>query len=137
MRNLNFFQEVDAHRIAVAFAGQKHFHKIGDDAKLAQLARTIFHVRRQNFIRGVCGLACGDGIGLPHALGHAWEWKMIQAAAHVSAGIAILQAPRKNLIKSGAGNNAELAEARHCLREPPARYAHTHAALNDRRRLAH
>jgi hypothetical protein len=44
---------------------------------------------------------------------------MIKAAAHVAAGIAVLQSPGQDLIHSRAGNDPELAELRYSPREPP------------------
>ena len=41
MRCLDLLQKIDAHRIPVSLAGQKHFDKIGHDAEIHQLARIV------------------------------------------------------------------------------------------------
>ncbi len=56
---------------------------------------------------------------------------MIEPAAHVATGIAILQASDEYLIESRSGNNAELAEAGNRMGEPPVGDSCSHPALND------
>jgi hypothetical protein len=48
----------------------------------------------------------------------------------VPTGIAILQAPRKDLIQRRPRYQAKLTETRHSLGQPPIRYTRTHSTLN-------
>src|ERR1700722_4506243 len=137
MRNLNFFQIVDSDRIFMAFASEKDFNKIGDDTKLAQLARRVFGVHRQGFVRRARQLPAGNVEFDPRAFGHEGEGKIIEGTAHVSSWITVLQTPDENLIQSGSRNNPELAKLRYCLGKLPAGYSCTHTALNDRGKIAH
>ena len=51
MRHLDFFEVIDAHRIVVAFARKKHFHKIGHEAELFPFPRAIFRRARAESCR--------------------------------------------------------------------------------------
>lgn len=62
---------------------------------------------------------------------------MIEAAAHVPAGIAVLQSPGQDLIQSRTGNDSELAELGYCARESPTGYTCSHATLDDDWMFAH
>jgi hypothetical protein len=55
----------------------------------------------------------------------------------VAAGIAILQATRKNCVKCRAGNNPKLPGKGNGPRQPPIRNARAHAALDKYRMLTH
>jgi len=57
---------------------------------------------------------------------------MVHAAAHVAAGIAVLETARKNLIESRSGDHSELSAARDCLSETPVGDGNAHATLDDR-----
>jgi len=85
----------------------------------------------------VFGLAAGDKVLFPDALGHVGEGEGIQSAAHMSALIAFGKAAHEELIERGAGDDAELAEAGNRVGETPIGDAHAHAALNDLGKLHH
>src|SRR5579859_3304458 len=121
MRNLYFFEVIDPDRIVMTFASEKDFNKVGQYAKLAQLARSIFDVSRQDFVGLIRQLPSGDIEFSPCAFGHRRERKMIQAAAHVSSRITVLQTPGEYLIQSGSRNNSKLAEPRYRQGKLPAR----------------
>lgn len=96
--NLNLFQKVDSHGIVMTFTGQTHFHKVGNNAQLDELAWTILGMLRQAFVGLVFCFAAWDIIRFPNALRHFAERKTIQAAPHVPAVIAVLQSSDENLI---------------------------------------
>ena len=137
MRNLNFFEIIDSHRILVAFTGEKYFDKVCYYAKLLQFTRAVFRVHRQSLVGSALRLAPTDVIGPPDALGHLGERKMIEAAAHVAAGVAFLKAPGENQVQSGSRNNPELTELGYCPGKPPIGDTRTHASLNDHRIVGH
>jgi len=63
--------------------------------------------------------------------------EVVQAAAHVSAGIAILQAPGQDSIQRRSRNHSKLAQSGNRARQPPTGDTRAHATLNDRRIIAH
>jgi hypothetical protein len=131
VRELHLFEVVDANGMVVAFAGEKDFNKVGCDAELGQLARFVDGVRRRGAV-GRCGrFAAGNEVRAQDALGHLRKRKGREAAAHMAAGVAILEAADEDLVECGAGNDAELAEGGDGLSETPAGYASAHTALND------
>ena len=134
---LHLFEVVDADRIGVAFAREKDFDKVGGDAELDQLAGIVGGVRRRVAIGCGRGFATGNEPGTQNALGHFRKGKGGEAAAHGASGVAILETADEDLIESGAGDDAELAEAGDGLSEPPAGDAGAHASLNDERVLEH
>ena len=137
MRNLNFLQVVDAYRMVVALAGEKHLDKVSNNTQLDELARIVLGMLRQGLVGLAFWLAVGEVIRFPYTLRHFAERKMIEAAAHVPAGITVLQSPGQDLIQSRAGNDSELADLGYCARESPTGYACAHATLDDGRILAH
>ncbi len=62
---------------------------------------------------------------------------MIEAAAHVPAGIAVLQSSDENLIDRCSGNNAELTDPGYRACQPPIGDPSPHATLNDGRQMVH
>src|SRR5579872_416586 len=78
--------------------------------------------------------ASRDVVRAPNALTNFGNWELIKSAAHVAAGIAILQAPGKNQIQGRPRNHAQLAKPRYRSRQPPIRNGCAHPALNDRRK---
>src|ERR1017187_1650799 len=136
MRQLKFFQIVDADRIVVAFARQNDFNKIGYDTKLCQFERSVLGLRWHGPVGRSFRLPAWDVICLPNTLRHFRDWKVIDTAAQVATGIAVLQTPGKNQIQRRSGNDSELAELGNCLREPPTGNAGAHSALNDRGKIA-
>ena len=137
MRNLNLFEIVDSDWIAVTFTSEEDFNKIGEDAQLAQLARSVFGVHRQDFVRRARRLPTGHIEFAPRAFGHCGEGEMIEAAAHVPSRIPVLQPPGEDLIQSGSRNDAELAKLRYGLGKLPTGYSGAHTTLNDRRKVTH
>jgi hypothetical protein len=55
----------------------------------------------------------------------------------VSPEITVLQAPDKDLIQGGSGNNAELSLLGYCLGELPIGYSGAHATLDDCGKMIH
>ena len=90
MRDLNFLQVVDAHRIVVAFTRENHFYKVGHHTELDQLTRTVLGMHRHTLVGLARQLTGRDIKTLPYALGHTGDRKLIKGMAHVPAGIAIL-----------------------------------------------
>ena len=137
MRNLNFFEIIDADGVGVALACQPDLDEIRDDREFQQFARAVAHRHRDALIRVGVGLAARDEVGLPDPLGHRRHREMVERATHVAAGIAILKPPRQNLIERRSGDNSELPEFRHGVSQAPGRDARAHAALDDRREVGH
>jgi hypothetical protein len=110
MSHLNLFQIIDAHRIRVSLASKIHLDEVGHDAQLVQLARDVFLQLRNRDIWRSFSLSAGDKVLLPDSLRHCREGKGIQSAAHVAAGIAILQPPRQNRVQRRTRDQSKLAE---------------------------
>src|SRR5208282_5669214 len=111
--------------------------KVGHNTELDQLARTLLGMLVQAQVGLAFRLAARDVILFPNTFRHPGEGKTVEAAAHMPAGIAVLQAPGQDLIQGGTGNDSELAELGDGPRQPPTRYPNAHAALNDGRMLTH
>src|ERR1700687_5221643 len=137
MRELHFLQVIDSDRMVVALAGEKDFDKMGGHAKLLKLARSVLGMRGQGLVGRSLRLSAGNVVRLPNTLGDFGNRKMIETAAHVAAGIAVLQTPGKNRIQGRSGNYAQLAEFGNGLRQPPTGYPGTHSALNNGWKIAH
>jgi hypothetical protein len=65
------------------------------------------------------------------------KWKRVNAPFHVPALISIGKPAYKQLVKSRAGDHAELAQLGHRIGQTPVRDAHAHAALDDFGKLHH
>ncbi len=109
VRDLHLFEVVDADGILMAFAGEKHFDKVGGNAKLHAFAGVGERVRRERAVARRGGLTAGDEPLRPDALGHLRKRQPIESAAHVAGRIAELKTADQNLIERSAGDNAELA----------------------------
>ena len=104
VRRLDLLEEVDADGIVVAFARQEHLHEVGDRSQTSASGRGHSWACVGRRVYGRLGrLAAGDEVGAPDALGHRAERERVEGAAHVPAGIAILQPPRQHLVEGGAG----------------------------------
>src|SRR5579859_1705208 len=137
MGDLDFLQVVNANWIVVTFAGEKNFYKIADHAEFGQFASIVFAMHREEPVRLALQLAARDVVFLTNTLRQFRNRKMFQPAAHVPARVAVLQPPDQNLVQRRAGNNSELPLLRNGSRQPPARYADAHSALNDHWIIAH
>ena len=135
--NLNLLQIVHSHRVVVALARQGHLDEIGHDAQLAALNRTVAVMHGERLVRLVGRLSAGDEVLVPNALGHVPEGEGIEAAPHIAAGIAILQAPGEHQIERRSGNHSQLPQLGHGSRQLPMGHAHAHAALDNRGMSCH
>jgi len=137
VRHLDFFQKVDADGILVVFTRQIDLDKVAHDAQLDHFAQVAALMHGHERIGHSDGLAASDVVLVPDALGHLWKGEGIQAAAHVSAGVAIGESADKERIKRRAGDDAELTEFGDRVGQAPVGDAHTHATLNDLGKLHH
>ena len=137
MGNLNFLKIVDAHRIVVAFSGQKNLNEVTHHAELDELARIVLLVHGKRLIRRACSLAARHEVLLPDALRHLLKWKRVQSPAHVAALVAIGEAAHKDRIERRARHDAELAKFGDGLGQAPIGHTDAHAALNNLRKLEH
>ena len=62
---------------------------------------------------------------------------MVEGMAHAATGIAVLQTPGEDCVQGNAGDDAELPGSGDGPSQAPVRDAGAHAALNDRRKIAH
>ena len=136
MRKLDLFQVVNSHCVGVAIPREQNLHEVGRDAQLVQFARAVLHMHDGLPVGLASAFSTRNVPRVPNALRHAAKRKPVQAAAHVPAGIAILQPPDKNLVESRTGNDAELSQPGDRSRQPPVRHGDPHAALNDCRENA-
>src|ERR1019366_5114449 len=90
MRQLNFFQVIDSDWIVVALARQNNFNKIGYDAKLLEFGRSVLRMRWQGLVRRSLRLPSRDVIPAPNTFSDFRNGKLIETAAHVAAGVAVL-----------------------------------------------
>src|ERR1700680_4955554 len=84
VRNLDFFQVIDANAITVAFASEKYLDKISDDAALLLIPGPILLVLRQGLVRLALRLPAENVIGPPYPFSHDWKRKMIETATHMA-----------------------------------------------------
>ena len=110
VRHLHLLKIIDAHRILVAFPGQKHFNEVADHAQLDELARIVLLVHGKRLDRAHLQLAAGNEILLPDASGHLWKGKCVQSPAHVAALVAVGKPAHKDRIERRARHDAQLAE---------------------------
>ena len=136
-RKLQLLHAVDSHRVRMAFARQRHFHKVGDHKQLGGLTGIDPRQHRNQPVRSTRRPASGNVMFLQNAFGHGGNGKQGQAAAHMSARIAVLQSSRKNRVQGRAGYNPELPGKRNRSRQPPIGNARAHAALDQNRMMTH
>ena len=137
VRHLHLLQEVDAHRIFVPLAGQIDLDEVAHNAQLDDLAHITLLVHGRQRVGHGGGLSAGDVVLIPNALGHLREGKCIQSAAHVAAGISLIQSADKERIERCAGDNAQLTEFGDRIGQAPVGNADPHATLNDFWKLHH
>ena len=94
----------------MTLARQIDLDKIADDAKLDHFAQIAALVHGQDRIRSSLGLAAGNVVLVPDALGHLRKGKGLQAAAHVSPLVAIGKAANEERIERRARDHAKLTE---------------------------
>ena len=88
---------------------QEHLNRVGHHGELDELARLAALVHGGGWICASARLATRDKVLGKNAAGYLGEGKGIDAAAHVTAGIAVGEAADENLIESGAGDHAKLS----------------------------
>ena len=113
------------------FAREKDFDEVRNDAELVRPAVVL---DADDLCRkiGLLGLgAAGDEQPVENTLPHLGKREVRERAAHVSAQIAVLQAPGQNLAEAGAGHEPEVAESGHRLGQAPIGDGHAHSALDD------
>lgn len=137
-RKLDFFQQIDSNRTAVALLGQKNFHKIRRNRQFRQPGTRL--QRRQG-----CGnkgrgkrLASVDKILSQDAKSDAGNRKMPQSMPDSAGSITQLQLAGQDRVESRSRDDAQVARSRHRASQPPARYRGPHPSLDNQgeRRLA-
>ncbi len=129
--NLDLFQVVDSHASGMPFASEEDLDKVRRDAQLLEFARAALRLHRQCFIWATRPSTSRNEIRLPDPFGHPGKGKVIEAAAHMTVRVAVLQSSGEDLIERRSGYNAQLAECRDSPRQPPIGNAGPHAALNN------
>ena len=133
MGNLQLFQIVDAHGVAVTLACQPDFHEVADHVEFKRLPRNVTAGHREAEVRGRSRFAAGDVELIQNAVSNRRHRKRAQRSPHVATGVAVLQTARKNLIQCCTRHDAQLAGPGNRTRQSPIRNSNTHATLNDLR----
>ena len=87
-RQLQFFHEVDADKSVMMLLGEKHLHKVGNDAKLDAFPRHQRTRHRMRHKRRLRRLAAGDIIASQDFSGNFREWETFQGPPNMTARIA-------------------------------------------------
>jgi hypothetical protein len=131
VRQLDLLQIVDADRVGMPLPGKEDLHVVRDDAEFLDHAAALDGMRSHGKVGRFRLLASRHKEGVLDPLRHARKRKVAQGAPHVPARIAVLQAPRQDLIQTRAGYDTELPNPRHGLGQAPVGYPDAHASLYD------
>jgi hypothetical protein len=131
VRHLDFFEEIDADRVGMAFAGEEDLDEVGGDAQFLGREVALDRVHAGGLVARIGGAAAGDEIGVEDAAGDLREGEVLEGAADMPFGIAVLQAAREDFVEGGAGDDAQLAQPGDGLGEAPVGHSGAHAALDD------
>jgi len=137
VRRLDLLEIVDPDRVGVALPGEEDLHEVPEEAILGERWRARQAVERQTDIGRIRGLAAGDVVARPDALGHAGKRKRVECAPAVATRVTVLEPAGEHLVERRPGDDTELAEAGDRLGQPPAGDGHAHPALDDSRGSVH
>ena len=130
---LDLLEAVDADDAVVALLGEPHLGEVADDRELLAGLGGVHHQLGHGLVGGVGVAATLDEVGVDHPLRHGPAREVGERPAVVAARVAVLQAAGDHGIHGGAGDDPEVAGARHLAGQAPPGDGHAHAALDDRR----
>jgi hypothetical protein len=108
MSRLDLLKEVNANWVLMPLARKVNLDEVGHDAELNEFARVVFAKGRDLAVRGRFVPASRYEVPLQDALGYGSVGEGVEAAAHVTAVIAVLQATSEDLIQRCSGDKSEL-----------------------------
>ena len=111
MRELDFFEIVDADRIGMSFPRQKDFNEIGRDAHFLRSAISFNRMEPAAFVGGGIRLSAGNEIRVQNTLNHFREGEMTECPAHMAIGIAILKPTDQDMVEPGSRNEPQLSDS--------------------------
>ncbi|MFD1731488.1 hypothetical protein ACFSC4_11135 [Deinococcus malanensis] len=130
---LQLGQQVQAHRVVMAFTGQPDFDEGTQDGQPPGGVLTGQGRQGHAFVGLARGAAAFQEIVLNGLLGALLIREVSQGPAGVPFGVTVLQSAHDQVVDAGAGHHAQLPDTGHRLGQPPVGNGDAHAALDDAR----
>src|SRR5690348_15630831 len=107
MGELNLLEVVDADRVLMSLARERHLDEVGGDTQLHEFPRVVLGVESQGDERLIGRLSPGDVETIENASRHRAAWKPIERPSNVAARVTSLKAADQNEIQRRTGYDTQ------------------------------
>ena len=133
-RKLNLLHQVHPDDAGMIFPRQKDLDEVRGHQKIAMVVGHIHPAHGRRSETFAYGRSAGHIIPFDQRCGDVLSRKMTQRPEHVTARVALLQAPGQDNVQARPRNHTEMTHARNRCRQAPIGNTNTHPTLDESRK---